>query len=787
MARPDFLRYKVSGKIVKLLGRQSVSTDTAALFELVKNAYDADATKISIRFENIDLHQAGLRALRERYKKIFTELKSKHPDLSISQLDNMTKKDDYYIRQLDYTKKLEEKTRIIIEDNGTGMTLDRLENKWMVVGVDKNAEELITLKGRRVVGEKGVGRFAAEKLSKKLILTSNPIDVSTGISAEFEWETFTADKSINEIKIPLNYFRKDSSHRGLKLELIHLREEWPKWKIQKFIRDISILIPPKFFNEKQNFSITVKVDGQKQPIEIESTFLDLAPYHFVAELTEDSKIVFTEAYYKRKKIIPTEEKLDLYGLEPVSQFKKAHEYISYATCGPLRFTCYGFPFDPSDKDLGWTEYYKRANIDEFQDKITLSSGIKIYRDGFRIRPYGDLGNDWLEMDDIARKHAGRLPSRNVIGWVEISSEKNPNIVDTTTREKIIENEAFDDIKDFLNQTMTFYAKYAESRRQDILKKQSLAEIPKLIKKLGEKISDNPEIPTDAKRELTMALNNIQSELTNSDARALIEKESLMDKTNAYRNLASLGIATGVVSHEMNIYLRDLLSHSDLLQRKITNEQFDKEKLLLHLNYINPSAQNLDNYMQLVRGFTSAMGSRLKDFRKKQNLNLEQEITKMYDFLKSLFEEWDIHYKLDIPSDFPKLRMFSADLQSIVLNLTSNSIKSLKHFSTERKTVPISQKNTILVYAREHKDDITIRFSDNGLGIPFEDRKHVFELFWTRTASREPIKSGSGLGLPITRELISNYGGTINIEDKSDLKSGVTFKIVFPKKEVVKND
>ncbi|MGH2611970.1 MAG: sensor histidine kinase [Rhabdochlamydiaceae bacterium] len=783
MEKPNYLKYSVSGKIVRLLGRDSVTTDTAALFEIVKNAYDADASYVKISFEHIKIVDQAKKILEEKYDKISNQIRLTNSQLSPRHVDELVRKDESYLKHLNYVKQLEKRTTIIVEDNGTGMTLDQLQNKWMVVGVDKSEKELYTKKGRRVVGEKGVGRFSTEKVAHQLILTSFPAETKTAIKLQFDWDAFGADKELSAAKIPITYGHKDAFKHGLKLELIDLREAWTHAKIRSFINELSLLILPKEISTSHPFSVQVKVDGKNELIEIESKLFKKAPYFFIAELTEDSKIKFVEAKFKNDIIIPNEKDLELYGLQEIFPFRR-DGIPSVARCGPVKFYFYGYPFDPSGRKLGWTEFYGKMDVEAFQELARDNSGIKIYRDGFRVRPYGDKYQDWLSMAEEARSTAGRLPSQNVIGWIEISSDRNPYIIDTTTREKIIENEGFMDLRLFANQAMNAYSKFAESKRQEVLKKEALSEVPKLIKKLGERILDDASIPKSTKTLLVSSLNQIQVELTSSDERSLIEKESLMDERNAFRNLASLGIAAGVVSHETNDYLRYIMANSGLLKKALQQHEPDYEQMVEYAKTLEHSALNLLNYMMLVRGFTATLGNRGKDFRKKRNLNLYHEVKNITDGLDGICKEWDIHIENKIPKDFPNVRMFQADLQSIFINLFSNSIKSLRHFTNDRRELPPSKKNRIRISTTKDKDDIIILFSDNGLGIPSSDQDHVFEIFWTRTTSKDTSQSGSGLGLPIIKEIIADYRGKIFIDKKPELSEGVTFKITISKKEIL---
>lgn len=787
MSNPSFLQYKISSKLPKLLGRDSVSTEIQALFELVKNSYDADASQVKIVFNNFDLYNEARKRLGHRYNELITDLKTKKPDLPITELDKLAKEDPHYTKQFEYVKEIFQRTSIIIEDNGKGMSLEELQRKWMMIGVSKESDEIITSEKRRAVGEKGVGRFAIERLSHQTRITSKVRDSEAALILYTNWDEFeNSDKTVNEIKIPLDYAPKKSNEHGLTIELINLRDIWTVPKIKKIIDELSLLILPEEIDPTLPFKITVQYEkeGKKEIVNVGGSLLKHAPYHFVAELTPHSTIRFLEVEYMKKKIIPNPQGLKFTNLVEEFPFLDENEKISIAKCGPARFTYHGFPFDPSGRDLGWTRWYGETRAAKIQEDVEEYGGIKIYRDGFRVRPYGEKGNDWLLLGSEARTTAGKLPNKNVIGWVTISIDTNKEIIDTTTREKIVENEAFDDLKRFLKQAMAVFYKFTESRRQDILKKEAQKDVPKFVKKLRDRVVENAAISALEKKTILSTLDKIQSHFVKQEERVTIEKEALMDEKNAYRNLAALGITTGVVSHEIQDFLKAILLHTGILKREAGRGKLDLERLKKSLETIEPSVLNLRSYMALVSSFSSAMASRKKEFRQKKNLNLHNEIRIMIKSLKGIFDRWEIHVENKIPHDFPRPRMYQADLQSIFLNLFSNSIKSLKLLSDERHNTKV--KNTIQISAKKNDNFLTIIYSDNGIGIAPMDRPFIFDLFWTRTASQETIKSGSGLGMPIITEIIHDYSGDIMIENKSEFKTGVTFKITFPKKGITSN-
>ncbi|WP_162287767.1 sensor histidine kinase [Candidatus Nitrosotalea okcheonensis] len=771
------------------MGRESVSTEIQALFELVKNSYDADAKAVTIKFNHVELLSNAVNALDRRYKILFTKLKNEKPDAPVKELDDLVKKDPWYVVQYNLVEKYKDQTTIIIEDTGKGMTLEQIRDKWMKIGVSKTEDELITEKNRRVIGEKGVGRFAVERLSHRTILHSKTRGSKYTTIVDNNWDEFEkTKKSFDKIKIPIEYSPKNESEQGLKIELLNLRDIWTKNKITKVLDELSLLVLPEEIDPDFPFKITATYEkgGKTVTVEVKGGILKKAPYHFIAELTGDSLIRFTSAEYRKESIIPNVRGVK-YELLEEFPFLNEEKEAAMALCGPVKLTYYGFPYDPTGRPLGWTEFYGETKVATIREDVKKYGGIRIYRDGFKVRPYGESGNDWLGLESRARATAGKLANDSVIGWVSITAKNNSQIMDTTTREKIIENNAFEDLKRFVLQTLHEYYKFTEKYRSDIVAKQTKKEIPKFIIKIRDQVVNNAKIPIMEKQSILSTLDQIQSHFVVEGERVKLEKEAMMDEKDAYRNLASVGITTGVVAHEVRDYLRSILSNSGTLKRELNKPEINKEIMLKSLEYMEPSIVNLRNYMTLIGSFTSAMSSRKKEFRRKKDINLYNELVFIKNSLRGIFERWGINFIIDIPKNLPKLRMFQADLQSILLNLISNSIKSLKLLADDRKKILDAKKNTIRISAAVDKKYVYIKFSDNGIGIPQMDRKFVFELFWTRTANMESVRAGSGLGLPIVKETVKDYGGEITIEDESEFKTGVTFKISLPVEKVLRNE
>ncbi len=195
----DTIKFTVSSKVARLLGRESVSSDTAALFELIKNSYDADATKAVVTFENI-------------------------------------------------TNKDPKERKIIVSDDGDGITLKEFKKKWMVIGTYSKEKETLSRGGRRMLGNKGVGRFATEKIAKYVTIISKPRFSNEEIKLEVNWKEYeNEDEVFNEIpnKFHIDENRTNIEEHGFTIILSNLRNEWNVKKITRLQDSISAMLIPK--------------------------------------------------------------------------------------------------------------------------------------------------------------------------------------------------------------------------------------------------------------------------------------------------------------------------------------------------------------------------------------------------------------------------------------------------------------------------------------------------------------------------------------------------------------
>jgi len=445
--QPLTVYFSTSARIAKLLGRESIANPIIALLELIKNSYDADATEVKIIFENI---RSGAGKIR-------------------------------------------------IIDNGIGMTFDDIKTKWMRAATDDKEREPLSKKlKRRKIGEKGIGRFAAERLAKRLILVSKPEGSTEGYCLVINWPDFEEANADFE-KVPNKCYpsRKKKGEHGLEIFLEELNEKWNDESIKKLRQDISLIIPPA--GQSQKFKVRIISDEFKEVSgEIKSTFLKEADFVFSGRLEKDGTV-----QYELKTIAGKE-------------YKESDTLKEFA-CGPLQFVLHFFY-------LGETPYLiepgRPRNYQLRRSLLEDFGGIKLYRDNFRVKPFGDAGNDWLGLDQERINNPGVFPGNNqIFGYVKISKDKNPNIVDITTREGVVANPAFIDMVKFIKGSLKFFSKKRagiEGKAKGMpRKKRKRKKAMSLIKESFRKMKEAPKfaaLPTSLVESLPQEIKSICDEI-----------------------------------------------------------------------------------------------------------------------------------------------------------------------------------------------------------------------------------------------------------------------------------
>ncbi len=342
--------------------------------------------------------------------------------------DANSKKVEINLNEIDTTN-----ASITISDNGDGMGSSEIENKWMNIATPNKSKIIKINNGERIpVGEKGIGRLSSESLGKRTILYTYPKNETKGYKIIFNWEEYQKPNVLCNEVINKGYeFKKKKKECGTKIEIKDLKHDWNDIDIQKsLLRDIYLLNPPN--KSSKNFKIIPKFHKEvKQFKKIRKNFLNKASFYLKTKIISGNRIQYefvTITGKKKKDTIVLDKKL---------------------SCGDAVFEL--FFYYKNSKYLKDALNYEmsKQDIKEINDTLKEYHGIKIYRDNFRVKPYGEPGNDWAELDLFAQNNTMSPRNNAIFGMVHISKSKNPKIIDTTTREGVIANQEFQDLTRFV--------------------------------------------------------------------------------------------------------------------------------------------------------------------------------------------------------------------------------------------------------------------------------------------------------------------------------------------------
>lgn len=706
---PSILHFKFDVSTFRLLGRELITDRITALFELVKNCYDANAEKVDISFESLN--------------------------------------------------PLSEKSRIIIKDDGLGMTFEDIRDKWMVIGTSSKRRKKISPAPyyRVVAGKKGVGRFAVDKLGGKLVMKTKQKGSPVWHCLETDWTEYLKEEE-SQLKLDFEnayeeqklftdidnkYWTEegDKDAHGTVLEISALNDVWVEKDVVRAYRELSKIVRPKL-DVKYPFSIRFHVPEYKTYDNrlVESIVLAKATLSYTLKYRfDETKKKYCQEYLEESKgrIVVKEKDAEIFG--------------------PICLTLYYY-----DQD-GKKSFTKEDRID----------GVKVYRDGLIATPFAEYKAKRDEQKDLfgidKRRWSGffeKLSTRDILGWVEISDELNPEIKDSTNRQDFVDNKEWSSLKDFvINQIhqIELYLKHQKDK-----KKKENAE---RLKNADADIEDIRQKINRIKQSAIFISADVDSELDDITTRLGMIKQNVSDSSKDYErmqadqrqqenimfSLVSLQAYAGQISHILRVSIGIIKRSAEFVLKWIPSGQ-KLDKTLKHAHRIYDEMNNLSKAMNFMLSYA-------EDDSTFEFFDVHNAISELFDDrYRYLFEEENIKAEYTVKNSF-ELSYNKKAFQDMFGNLIDNSVKALRN--TKDKMIRCS------VY--REKDYLVILFSDNGPGIPEENRDRIFDVFFTTTADL----GGAGLGLYIIRTRLDSIKGKITLEPNEFEPTGATFKIVIP--------
>ncbi len=711
---------------MNILGRELISSDTVALAELVKNSYDAGASLVLVRISGeVDADGAII------------------PDTG----------------------------SISVLDDGHGMDKERIVSTWLEPATSFRNKHNALQNGRRVLGEKGVGRFAAAKVGDILDLTSKTAD-GEEVRLGLDWRAFDDDsKYLEDIELDLlvgntGVFAQDGEAertwheqseirndpriqpalgQGTLIEMGNLHSRWNPALATGLHRALSRLVSP-FADERgvgDGFKIILEVPDDLGPHSGAVTSADLlqqSHYSLSAEVAADGLATVLLTLKDQ-----SERELER-NLTPSGDGETLR-------CGPFEVFLHVWDRD-ADSMSSLAEHFGGKKL--ARDALDAASGVSIYRDEFRVLPYGEMGDDWLSLD--ARRVQNptmRLSNNQIVGYVLIGRDANPDLIDQSNRERLVETPALADLREAVKQLLSII----ETERWKFR--------PRQPKKGRSSLFDPIDLEPlrEAVSELAPHDDRIQGLVDKAQSDFDEQLKHAGEALSRYHRLATLGKLTDMVVHELAqpiFAIRQTASLSIAKLEDIPSE--DQNDILEDIDASFSRVKDQADIANTVVRRIEPFGGRQRG--RPSNHVVEDAIRDTIDLLSTQISA--AKAKIDLPATTHQVTMDRGEFQEILINLLDNSLYWLNKSKAASKNISVSVE-------RNDDGSLSIIVEDSGPGVSDEHRDLIFQPYFSTKAD------GVGLGLAIAGEIVEDYyGGNLELLPPG-LLGGAKFRATLKKR------
>ena len=698
--------FRMHPRVFAALGEDLVTNDVVAVMELVKNSYDAFAENVWLRFR--DDSSLG----------IFLE----------------------------------------IEDDGHGMTKEIIENVWCLVATPHKELNPVVKSGkkeRRVAGEKGLGRLSVARLGKRLhMLTKAPEAPCWEVKVNWSDISGGDDLSKSFAECRKHPGKSPFNKSGTRLNIFGLKEQWDENHVFDLKENLARLISP--FSALGDFKIFLSGFGEDmtEEVEIESPeFLSKPKYSIKGKVDENGNVNGTYRFAPIVGGAPRKRNLELpwHRIYETIQDRTRFQFSSQKTnCGP-------FAFEIRAWDIASDDTQEIAEEFEFQKSqvrkaIRAHKGISVYRDGVLILPKSENARDWLGLDlRRVSKIGTRLSTSQLVGYVSISAENNPQIEDTSDRERLascIEVAEFEEI------LKTVVALLENERDEDRVKPDREKPMDDLFEQLSaEEFAEEVMALSEEGAEASEVIPSLRT-FSNSLNSA---RKAIQERFVYYSRLATIGTIAQMLVHE--IRNRTIAFGSFL---RFTQDRFGpfKEKAL-EKEY--RSAQNAVDALERLADTFAPLANR--NFRRwRRHSVLEDQIRNCLMFHRGEIKRK--HVQCHVPDSETTLAVDPGELDAIILNLVTNAVHWIGDVPEKDRKLEF-RLTTI-----NNGERVRVSVHDTGPGISRED---IEKVFWPGV-TRKP--GGIGMGLTVASELVAAYGGCMSTEYHGT-KKGASFAFDLP--------
>lgn len=787
----DDVVFTIDSRLLQELGENLVTRNHVALGELIKNAYDADATEVKIAFDNV-------------------------------RADDTTD------------------SEIIVKDDGVGMSFEEVRDDFMrIATTDKIRNPTTETYGRQKVGDKGIGRFACRRLAHILDLTTTTYlegeEIYERTSLEIDWRRYEQDQEIEEVAFEptVDRFESDADiEEGTTIRLQNLQDSWTQRDFNTLRRNvITLTFGTAEGGEKDDPGFEIELDAEE---------FDMGEGNLSEQIHEASWGCM-EGKISSGGEVSLELDAKLIG-------ERSYKF-DYDISG-LDDTAFKISYVP----LNTKDHYRdpqTLSVGQARELADNHGGVRVYKGGFRVFSYGGPENDWLDIDRQRGTHNSRSPSdqfddladtltiqqewdrallagpnnRNLIGRVMIPS--NADLRMQSNREGFIDEKLFRELKEILQLSIEWltlqWSHYKSAKAGEQLKERA----EEFEQELAEEDEPDNDESSDTDVEEYVDEHNSEDESEDTsvsettDTEYATEEETVNKAVDLLEDVADTATET-VPKESRDVSDEAVESATKVIRSSLERkeEQIDffrsafsvnqvvfsfSHELRGMVNDLETSATGLESIVdELPADQQSAVEETVADLRKMQDRFEDQmelfgifmetenrkeiEEVKVKDVVDDVIEATEYiadYYGTGLSADVHPLLltppMYESELYSIIINLVTNSIKA---------TGAVDGDSRVHIEAKPDDNKVVIQVCDNGVGIPEEKQEEIFEplvsdptgVIYDELAQKMPdeisdkVGKGTGLGLNIVQNIAQNHGGDARVIESDEWSTCVEVRL-----------
>lgn len=768
------MMFRVAARVLLHLGAELISSDAVALSELVKNAFDAGSKRVTI--------DAIVRIPHREARKLIAQADSRAAmaegaaadesalaDLRLAILtaiDPLAPEARQLGRVVEQARgwqalamALREANHLVVSDTGEGMTLETLEGTFLTIGTRSRLVARNRQGGdgtaRPILGEKGVGRLSTMRLGNRLHVESTTAGEATWNVLDIDWSMFShaSDALLEEFRIePRRGAAKvDPTLSGTRIRIADLTSDWTRGKVDDLAQqEFSKLTDP--FSSIALFPIQLRYNGESVAIPRFNKIL-LANAHATltarfARAGPDTMRLSGITHYQ--------------GREEVFALEGAH-LVSASGAPMLILESLG----PFELEVYWYNRRILTALEGIGDRSTVlrlvrewGGGIMVFRDGFRVLPYGGPDDDWLNLDRRALASGGYKVNRTqLIGRLKISGTGNSALTDQTNREGLRDSEE--------KRALVALLKYVlESELRTFLDRtdrEIRAREPVLIEELEGRVEEEERQIRDNLAELVRRVPEVQREkpllndIRETAARLRGLMEDVRELASSYEvgrgqllNLAGVGLTVEVLAHELN-----RATEHALLTLADVRGGAASPALSPLIRTLEVQLRTLQKRLRILDQLSTAGRQR------KEQFDVVELVRDTLESHREQFAREQITYALVVEPTGQRERLVVRAVKGMVVQVVENLITNSVYWLRQQRQLDPAHRGQILVTVDKSAKEL--RVTDNGPGVKPELRERVFEAFF----STKPAGRGKGLGLFIAREIARSHGEDLFLAEPVD--------------------